>query len=501
MSLPQPLQVGVARGQRPLAGAIVRFETQIGGGTLQGTGQTSVDLSTGPDGVARCTWRLGSAAASQQVLAQLLDATGTPIHLPVRFNATIGLSGLDAAVHVKGVTLTNGVPLDNDTSVPANRFADGLVITCDTAIEQDTVRNRPTCVVTVEVPFPLSDSDTKLWASPIFGYQPIRLAADTDADTNKSAINWLPTQDAKTWLAERLFAVLPKEQGKVLAHLVLLGNFVWQMGKPEVWVDADLFGSRGQPGEAFPTLGRWPTGDGRRGGTLHMWFWLTPPEHIAITIDPPKTDVSAGGQKDFTVSVAGTANKAVKFDPIDLLSGSIQAAQGRPGVWTYTAPKLVTARRTVSITAESMADPNQRTTALVTLLPGSTIPPPVVIEPDKADLASGGQREFKVRAEGADDATVEVSLDPPSGLGTLTLVNKDEGRWIFKAPSKVDKPTTVSIVARSSKAPDDPVKAVVSLRPAPENPQGPSRTSASAPKQGTSRAKASRRSKKNAAPS
>ena len=277
----------------------------------------------------------------------------------------------------------------------------------------------------------------------------------------------------------------------MLAHLVLLGNFVWQAGKPEIWVDGDLFGMREKAGETLPTVGRWPTGDGRRGGNLHMWFWLTPPEHVTMTIDPVKANVTARGHQDFNSSVTGTENRAVKFDPIDPGAGSIQPAQGQDAVWTYTAPQPVLVRRTVSITAESVADPNQRQTALVTRLPGFINP--LSIEPDKAELAAGGRRDFTVRAEGADDGTVDVALDPPPGLGTLTLVNKNEGRWSYKAPSKVERPVTESIIVRRPKTPTDLVKAVVSLRPAPAGP--PSRSPGSATKKSVSRKKAPGRRK------
>ena len=132
------------------------------------------------------------------------------------------------------------------------------------------------------------------------GYQQIRVAADTD--TSKNVITWTPTNEAKTWLAERLFTVLTKQlpEARVLAHLVLLGNFIWEAGKPEVWLDGDVFGMREKPGEASPTIGRWPSGDGRRGGNLHVWFWLTPPEKVVLTIDPDKATLRGGGRKEFT---------------------------------------------------------------------------------------------------------------------------------------------------------------------------------------------------------
>ena len=66
-------------------------------------------------------------------------------------------------------------------------------------------------------------------------------------------------------------------------------------------MDGDLFGMRAKPGEEIPTIGRWPTGDGRRGGNLHMWFWLTTPEHVSMSIDPEQATLRARGQQDFTV--------------------------------------------------------------------------------------------------------------------------------------------------------------------------------------------------------
>ena len=58
-----------------------------------------------------------------------------------------------------------------------------------------------------------------------------------------------------------------------------------------------------------------------------------------------------GGQQDFTVSVTGTENRAVKFDPIGPDGGTIRPT-AKGGVWTYTAPKSVLAANTVAITAE-----------------------------------------------------------------------------------------------------------------------------------------------------
>jgi hypothetical protein len=371
LPVPQPLQAGVATGQLPVSGATVRFEVVSGAGTLQGTTSDTVDVVTGADGVAGCTWTLDSGTASQQVRATLLDAAGVALHLPVRFNATLGLSRLESGVRVKQVALANGKSLDNDHTVPVNQVVDGLSIECDEAIDPGTIRSRPTCFVTLHLPYPFTDKDQQFWStSSIFGYLPIRLAATTDI--YQSVITWTPTKETKAWLVDGLFPTMEKLKPgiKVLAHLTLLGNFIWQDGKPEVWLDGELFGIREKQGSEIPTSGRWPTGDGRRGGDLQMWFWLDPPEEVAVTITPEKADVVVHGQQDFRVDVTGSTDQAVTMEliPPPLAGGEITPATGKQGVWIYKAPKSIPNKNPVKIIAKSKADPTESAEAVVILL-------------------------------------------------------------------------------------------------------------------------------------
>ncbi len=85
--LAKPLQVGVANR----AGAQVRFQITQGNGRLQGTGN-SVDVATGSDGIASCTWELDAVTLVQQVEAHLLSDAGTPLPLPIRFNANLSVA-------------------------------------------------------------------------------------------------------------------------------------------------------------------------------------------------------------------------------------------------------------------------------------------------------------------------------------------------------------------------------------------------------------------------
>lgn len=99
--LDRPLQVGVANGERPVAGARVRFSRVAAAGALvagsgveeSGNAAARIVL-TGVDGLAEVNWQLGdpSTPVTQQVLAELLDVANNRVHLPVRFHARLSLA-------------------------------------------------------------------------------------------------------------------------------------------------------------------------------------------------------------------------------------------------------------------------------------------------------------------------------------------------------------------------------------------------------------------------
>jgi len=68
--LPQPLRVGIANGEWPVAGATVRFQIEAGGGTLAPVNGGKTDV----DGVAQCVWSPDSSVdANFRVKASLID--------------------------------------------------------------------------------------------------------------------------------------------------------------------------------------------------------------------------------------------------------------------------------------------------------------------------------------------------------------------------------------------------------------------------------------------
>ncbi len=91
--LPGSLDVRVANGGFPVAGAVVRYSVALGNGRLDG-GAGPVDATTDADGFATCTWGIDTAAEHQLCVAQLLAPSGDPIpHQLVRFHATVDTDG------------------------------------------------------------------------------------------------------------------------------------------------------------------------------------------------------------------------------------------------------------------------------------------------------------------------------------------------------------------------------------------------------------------------
>lgn len=94
--IPQPLQVGVANGEQPVEGVLVRFEVVHPGDILDAGGgaATEVTVATDADGVASVEWTLDLDEVDHRVVARLLDSCENEIHLPVFFNAHV-----DYALH------------------------------------------------------------------------------------------------------------------------------------------------------------------------------------------------------------------------------------------------------------------------------------------------------------------------------------------------------------------------------------------------------------------
>lgn len=371
VELLHPLVVGVSNGGVPVEGARVVFEVFEGelnpappappsdfpngrlgavpGGNAVRISDTKIEVRTDDKGLASCKWELSPVRWNQQVEAHLLGPDQkTPIHLPVRFNANLsvarevayepgacdqlagsktvqealdklcsllGLSN-EPGIHVTDVTFGQNAPrngvIENDFDLTCEVLAAGLAVTCDRELFRGSVRNKPTCFVTLELPFPSGLSEKQAWGlastdPTFFGYQPVILAGDPD--TEGPNIFWRPSSFAHKWLRDTLPNILTKlnaaaagtqRPGRVLARLTLKGNFIWSSTDTPLYLDGDLFGVA-EPGGNVIGVSE-PSGDGKRGGDLELWFWL-----VQFGVKLAKQEVNVGEVTSGTVELSGPA--------------------------------------------------------------------------------------------------------------------------------------------------------------------------------------------------
>jgi hypothetical protein len=342
-ALPCPLEVGVTNGHLPVAGARVRFTVPQAGGLLQGGGNSgaTVFVETNADGVAAVQWQLGQAAAARRCLrveATLIDQDGTEFAPALHFNANISSGAAEAGINVRQIaTTTDNAALRNDTLVPVTRLGRGITITCDQPLapnaaggspdppsfREAAVAGKPTCFVTLDLPYPIGP-DATLWDfNQIVGFQPVILAARVLV--NEQRLLWAPTRESQDWLQRILFTVLRRGQiaDRVLAHLTIKGNFIFSPDNPELNLDGEAFGR--PRGDDRIDL-RLPSGDNRRGGDLEMWFWLTPPEvapptglNLTATVTPAPAGTALGNIRGTLVD----SNGAVVPAAVITLTGQI----------------------------------------------------------------------------------------------------------------------------------------------------------------------------------
>ncbi len=412
--LPRPLQVGAAHGQWPVPGVGVTFTITGGTGTLtapSGTGST-LTVETNASGVAECSWTLDAVNGSQQVQAFLADGT----HLPVRFNANLSRASAVAytptnlcpdlvaanvqtvqqaldqlcqarerepGIHVTRINLINGDILRNDTEVPVDRLAQGLSVACDANLDPNSLNSRdgfpplaPNCFVSLSMPFPLNTEDRRMWGDPVIGFQPLVVAANVTVDDN--ALFWVPIGQAQAWLTQRLFSTLIQlgRDGRVLARLTLKGNFIWAQDDASLFLDGEVFGARRN---APNTEIRLPSGDGRRGGDLEMWFWLVPtqtlpPSPIGHNVTSNPTEIQAGVvgvMGEARLTKVGTNPQATLASTINFLYQGIQISNTFAGsVAMNPATGTITANGLTILLTGGWRNPGVTATALNTAVGG-----------------------------------------------------------------------------------------------------------------------------------
>ncbi|HEY7126531.1 MAG TPA: DUF6519 domain-containing protein [Ktedonobacterales bacterium] len=189
-----------------------------------------------------------------------------------------GAPPVDPALHITSVRLRNqekkDIPLKNGAEYAFVELLQGIRVLCDGPIDKTTLGMlegtplSPTCYVTVDVPQTISLPGIRPVIA-LTGFQPLILAAAVTLEF-PGVIFWNLEVGARTWIQETLLKLLGEARlQRVLFHLTLKGNFIWAADDPNRYLDGEALGVNENPYNL-----RLPSGDGRRGGTFEMWFWM-----------------------------------------------------------------------------------------------------------------------------------------------------------------------------------------------------------------------------------
>jgi hypothetical protein len=178
----------------------------------------------------------------------------------------------------------------------------------------------------------------------------------------------------------------------------------------------------------------------------------------SVTISPTSANVSVGGIALFSATV-NDANPSVSW----LVNGEIGGGSdvgtiipipGAGNQAIYTAPLQVPDAGAVTVTAVSVANPNQAASAVVTVSPrtqgGAVV---TIVSPlQPPTVQAGGLQSFQASVTGVTNTTVswEVDAIPGGNAAVGTIVGGSKNTATYTAPEVLPNPPQVQIIAVSN---------------------------------------------------
>jgi uncharacterized protein (TIGR03437 family) len=168
---------------------------------------------------------------------------------------------------------------------------------------------------------------------------------------------------------------------------------------------------------------------------------------VSVGVSPLTAGLSAAQSKQFIATVTGNANTAVTW--------SMNPAVGTLTNGLYTAPSVISAAQSVTITATSVADVTKSASATVQL--AAAAPASVSLSPLTASLTASQSKQFTAIVSGSSNTSVTWSLAP--SVGSLS------SSGLYTAPSGISTVQSVTITATSVADPTKSATATVQLNP------------------------------------
>jgi hypothetical protein len=160
----------------------------------------------------------------------------------------------------------------------------------------------------------------------------------------------------RRWLLGQFRKVLlSRKIERVLLHLTLKGNFVYGTDNPPLDVDGEAFGAL-RNGTLDAAL---PSGDGRRGGTLDLWYWLrlrttgASGQIVLVALAKSRTLTTAARRTGITRTVALAVDRARLLTALPDSFEVNTRAEIDPARARTTASRLrLAAERTIKVAVE-----------------------------------------------------------------------------------------------------------------------------------------------------
>lgn len=318
----------------------------------------------------------------------------------------------ERGIHIKDLRLLNGDPLQNDAFVPARAFAEGLRVTVDSPLFIDSVRNErglpnPVCLVTVDLPWPLLGVEREFWRvgdAAFVGFNTITIAGVVRAEP--AEITWTPTPEARRWIVASLLPVVASqtrnEVQRVLARLILKGNFIWGPEAPKLYLDGEAFGVPGSRGTSISL----PSGNGRKGGDFEMWFWLSPE---AVRVPPigfiagrlSRFFAQPAGAQAISLAIDRTSATLARVLPPDY---AVDTSQPFDAARALRFVREIGVRTMTAMSGESLARVTREITAMITAstqvrIEATSVPDEQIVSAVRSSQAAGNAPDFVIGDE------------------------------------------------------------------------------------------------------
>ncbi len=179
-----------------------------------------------------------------------------------------------------------------------------------------------------------------------------------------------------------------------------------------------------------------------------------------VSVSPLTASVQISTQKQFTAAVSGTTNPAVTWDVNGVVGGNSAVGFIDSIGGLYTAPVTAPSPATVTVRATSVEVPTASGTASVTVV---NPPPPVsiTISPKSATVRVRRSQQFTATVSGSTNTHVTWKVNGVAGGSTSTGTISTSG--LYKAPSSVPNPATVTVTAVSVADPAKSASAAVTI--------------------------------------